>query len=500
MRRWKLCKELFAAKPLQYISIPVIAAGVGYVTNYLGVNMLFYPLEDKFSYHRWPDQPVGLFGWQGIVPCKRVTMATTLVDVSLTKLLKISEIFERLDPSVMAEILQQSMAKCLLGGMLPLGLVHYMLDKVAAAIIREIEEIVSIKDIVVVGLTTDPAVLGAFFQRVGEKELKYLVDSGTYFGFLLGLFQMTQLMLFPANWTLPISGAIVGFMTNWIALQLIFKPIEPVHFKCTGDKVITIQGFCLARQKEVSLTFSEYIANNVLTSEDIWQEMLNGSGDGKLLRKVITDTLPFLPSSVVDTVMDALRKELGHASVETTLAVETNQSQNTLLHDKAEEITGDLENPLLPHVAVPTHRLHSYINTTMRLEETLIERMNTLTPTEFERILHPVFEEDEMTLIVAGGILGFTAGAMQWWLKVLYENNENNPRKGKGVMPVTPTGVSKGRYMKSAKSTITPLSQSHRLNNKHRRLFSTMSAKYALHPPHNQTAVWRIFRRFKLVL
>lgn len=78
---------------------------------------------------------------------------------------------------------------------------------------------------------------------------------------------MAQLMFFPANWTLPISGAIVGFMTNWIALQLIFKPIEPVHFNCNGDKVVTIQGFCLARQKEVSLTFSEYIANNVLTSE-----------------------------------------------------------------------------------------------------------------------------------------------------------------------------------------------------------------------------------------
>lgn len=78
----------------------------------------------------------------------------------------------------MAEILQQSMAKCLLGGVLPMGLVHYLLDKVAAAIIREIEEIVSIKDIVVVGLTTDPSVLGAFFQKVGEKELKYLIDSG----------------------------------------------------------------------------------------------------------------------------------------------------------------------------------------------------------------------------------------------------------------------------------------------------------------------------------
>ena len=54
--------------------------------------MLFYPLEDSLSFKRWPDQPLGLLGWQGIVPCKRVTMASTLVDVTLSRLLKISEV------------------------------------------------------------------------------------------------------------------------------------------------------------------------------------------------------------------------------------------------------------------------------------------------------------------------------------------------------------------------------------------------------------------------
>ena len=33
------------SRPWQYVSIPVAAAVVGYVTNYAGVNMLFYPIE-----------------------------------------------------------------------------------------------------------------------------------------------------------------------------------------------------------------------------------------------------------------------------------------------------------------------------------------------------------------------------------------------------------------------------------------------------------------------
>jgi hypothetical protein len=43
--QWKASIVQFKANPLTFISIPVVAAIVGYVTNYVGVNMLFYPIE-----------------------------------------------------------------------------------------------------------------------------------------------------------------------------------------------------------------------------------------------------------------------------------------------------------------------------------------------------------------------------------------------------------------------------------------------------------------------
>lgn len=67
-----------------FASIPVIAGAVGYVTNFVGVQMLFYPIEYKgLQYRRNLEQPYGymLAGWQGVVPCKRVTMANSMVDV-----------------------------------------------------------------------------------------------------------------------------------------------------------------------------------------------------------------------------------------------------------------------------------------------------------------------------------------------------------------------------------------------------------------------------------
>lgn len=70
------------------------------------------------------------------------------------------------------------MSECVLGGVVPVFVVRHLLDMVAKAIIRDIEDIVSIKDIVVDGLTTDPSVLGKFFMEVGKKELEYLINSG----------------------------------------------------------------------------------------------------------------------------------------------------------------------------------------------------------------------------------------------------------------------------------------------------------------------------------
>ncbi len=61
------------------------------------------------------------------------------------------------------------------------------------------------------------------------------------------------------------------------------------------------------------------------------------------------------------------------------------------------------------HISV----LHPYIDKTLDLEKILRTRMNLMTSAQFERVLHPIFEEDEFTLIVAGAVLGFAAGLIQ---------------------------------------------------------------------------------------
>lgn len=93
-------------RPVEYASIPFVAAFVGITTNWMGVKMLFYPIEyTGLDWKRWPDTPYGLFGWQGVVPTKTEQMAGRLVRVITDRLLSLDEAFGRLDPQHLATLL-----------------------------------------------------------------------------------------------------------------------------------------------------------------------------------------------------------------------------------------------------------------------------------------------------------------------------------------------------------------------------------------------------------
>ena len=56
-RKWQSAVKRMKARPWQFGTIPVMAAAVGYVTNYIGVQMLFYPLEwTGVPIRRWEGQ------------------------------------------------------------------------------------------------------------------------------------------------------------------------------------------------------------------------------------------------------------------------------------------------------------------------------------------------------------------------------------------------------------------------------------------------------------
>lgn len=398
----------FKSRPSAYLLIPVIAAFVGWFTNYLAVQMIFYPIQFKgIPLLRIDEQPLGLLGWQGIIPCKTRAMSDTMVNMVTTQLLNIEEVFRRLDPNEVAKLLSPEVPKLVdsiatdilspyssystvpraLFYTLPIKFLsvmssmnHKFLHDFTVAMQNNIGSLLNIKNCVIDQMMQDRTLLGKLFRKCGQVELDFLTNSGLWFGFILGIIQMIVALFWENPWSLSIGGCFVGLATNWLALKWIFEPVNP-----TKIGPFLFQGKFLQRQKEVAAEFSEFFAKNVLTSEKLWDSILNDpstkpSFDGlftKHLHKFVCGLcggMGFRPGSKLFT-----------------------------------EVANQAVKKLPNHL----HVLHPYVDKTLGLQLTLKTQMEKMTSVKFERVLHPIFEEDELTLILAGGVLGFAAGLIQ---------------------------------------------------------------------------------------
>lgn len=162
----------------------------------------------------------------------------------------------------------------------------------------------------------------------------------------------------------------MGYATNWIAIKLLFDPVEPVQ---CGP--IVVQGLFESRQVEVSDEFGTFMAKRVLNSGRLLEALAQDSADGKLYSFLRRQ----LPHPVPEFILTAAVRAIGSAA--------KNQ------HDNPD--------------------LHQYMTTMLNIESTLAHRLKLLSPSEFEDLLHPVFQEDETILIAAGGVFGGLAGLGQ---------------------------------------------------------------------------------------
>jgi len=395
----------FMANPWVYLSMPVISAVVGYVTNVIAIYMMFHPLEF-----------IGVFppygGWQGIIPRRAAKMASISVDTITEKLIDQKEIFARLDPDRIAEELEgplNSMVEDItdqvmrqhqptLWESLPNVVKNqiyrrinrempHIVAEIMAELKTNIEQMYDLKDMVITNLTRDKELLNRIFQEVGYQEFKFIGRSGIYFGGLFGIAQMVVWMFFQYWWLLPAFGLAVGYATNWIALQMIFNPKEIFRL---GP--FRIQGLFMKRQDEVAADYGRLVSAQVITPSNIIEAVLKGPYSDKVF------------AMIGRHVQKAIDDQTSIAKPFVTFTVGT-QNYIRMKQTAVDRIVENMPDAL-KHV-------EDYADDALDLQNTLMTRLQSLSPEEFEGMLRPAFEEDEWILIAVGAALGFVVGVFQ---------------------------------------------------------------------------------------
>jgi uncharacterized membrane protein YheB (UPF0754 family) len=411
------------------ISVPLFTGAIGYVTNWSGVLMLFYPVEFKgiripglqslsrFLPRRLQQVPIGLtmgkFGWQGIVPSRAAKMGSIAVDKGIAKLGSPTEFYRQLEPEAIAEHIiatsrqdVRDVVERILRREHP-GLwddlpprvregVHARVQEQLPEIVREvtddighnIDQLLDVKLMVIRQMEERPELANRVFRDVGERELRLIVNLGFVFGFLLGIPVVLITLLFPHWWVLPACGVVVGWITNLLAIYMIFEPVEPRKF---GP--LLVHGLFLRRQREVADVYAGIIAEDIVTIGNIGEQLMQGPRSDRTRVMLEASLRPAVDRAAGGTVTrEAVRLAVGSREYDTI----------------KESVAAEAAHYTMTPLTDPDFSRRQ----SDRIEELLSGRMRQMSYPDFVELLRSAIREDEWLLYLHGAVLGFGAGLL----------------------------------------------------------------------------------------
>ncbi|UGT38829.1 DUF445 family protein [Nocardia yamanashiensis] len=390
---------------LTYALMPVFAALIGYLTKLVAVEMLFKPLEFK-------GIPPYL-GWQGLIPRYAARMATVAVDLMLSRLVDPQEIIDRIDPEALAEHLRAPMLETIeevvdelmmrhqpaLWVLLPDAVRRMLIRRIHADAPRligqmmddlkvNIDLVFDLRTMAIDALLRDKALTVRLIREVAAPEMRFIVRSGLLFGSILGVAQAITWALTQSTLIMPLFGAFVGYFTDWLALQMIFRPIQPRRFL----GIFRWQGMFHARRDEVAVDYGGLIAAEIVTPDNIMHAMLAGPQSDRLF------------SLIEYEIRAILDQQLGRAKPVVEFAFGGGRLE--ALHE-------DLLRTVRDRLPESAKQLEDYTTEALGVSTMIIEKMRLLTNEEYEDLLRPAFKQDEWKIVLVGAILGFLVGELQ---------------------------------------------------------------------------------------
>ena len=412
---------------LSFITIPIFSGVIGYVTNWSGVIMLFYPIRFRGiripglaplvqlmprKIQQIPGFMVGGIGWQGIIPSRAAKMASIAVDKGIAKLGNASDFYRQLEPERMADHVLESAKRDMrdvvdrivqrenpeLWRDLPPGFrerIHQRVQEqlpdivheiVTRDIQRNIDQLLDVKLMVIRRMEADPELANKIYTEVGSKELKLIINFGFLFGFLLG-FPVAAIseLLIHGWWVLPILGVAVGYITNLLAIHMIFEPVEKKRYL----GIIPFQGLFLRRQDEAGDIYARVIADEIITLKNIGEELMEGPRSDRT-KRMLEDALRPAVDRAVGRARPAVRVAVG--------AREYDAIRDSVASEGAAFT-------MVPLVDEDFNREQSD-----RVRELISERIREMPPADFSEMLRSAMREDEWLLYLHGAVLGFAGG------------------------------------------------------------------------------------------
>ncbi|MCY7421196.1 MAG: DUF445 family protein [Chitinophagaceae bacterium] len=192
------------------------------------------------------------------------------------------------------------------------------------------------------------------------------------------------------NWWLiiiPVISGFIGWVTNWVAIKMLFHPREPK--KILG---ITFQGIFPKRQVQFAEKLGKVISNELISFNDIEEKITNPDNLKRIL-PVVEDHIDHFLKEKLKEKMPMIGMFLGEQTI---------QQFKIIFVEELQELF-----PLLMKNYMGT------LQTELNLEKIVVDKVSRFSTDKFEEILNQIMSKEFKFIELIGAVLGFLIGFLQ---------------------------------------------------------------------------------------
>ena len=198
-------------------------------------------------------------------------------------------------------------------------------------------------------------------------------------------------MMYYQLFTIPVISALIGYITNVVAIKMLFWPRKPINLL-----FFDLQGLLPKRQADIAKSLGELVENQLLSVDDIFDRLNTPQVQDKLVNSVATlvrdkldNMLPrIIPAKLLQLIGDSIEK--------------------VLRQEAASWIAQFME----------TER--TYITREIEVKKIVEEKVNDFNLDEMEAMIKGVSSPELRFIEILGGVLGFIIGLIQDIIIVIF--------------------------------------------------------------------------------
>jgi len=186
---------------------------------------------------------------------------------------------------------------------------------------------------------------------------------------------------------LPFIAALIGWMTNYIAVKMLFHPKEPKNF--LG---ITFHGVFPKRQHALAEKLGQLVADELFSISDVSAK----------IKEFATS----------DEAMNEVGKRI-EMTIRNKLVQAFPMLAMFLSDEMVEKVTGLFKNELKDFLSATSQGMGEKLEENLNVQERGKERVNAFSSEKLEELLNQLMKKEFKFIELVGAILGFFIGCIQ---------------------------------------------------------------------------------------